>query len=74
MKILIDVGHPAQVHYYSALYKFLKDDHSFIFTCRDQQIVADLLKYYGIPYIVIREKSLCHQLMRISTWYCISVF
>ncbi|MDY0319917.1 MAG: DUF354 domain-containing protein [Candidatus Cloacimonadaceae bacterium] len=57
MKILIDVGHPAQVHYYSALYKFLKDDHSFIFTCRDQQIVADLLKYYGIPYIVIGEKG-----------------
>lgn len=57
MKILIDVGHPAQVHYYSALYKFLKDDHSFIFTCRDQQIVADLLKYYGIPYKVIGEKG-----------------
>ncbi|MDD3235136.1 MAG: hypothetical protein PHH43_02295, partial [Candidatus Cloacimonetes bacterium] len=51
MNILIDINHPAQVHYFRNLYAELKDQHKLIYTCKKVPIVESLLTAYGIPYI-----------------------
>jgi len=51
MKILIDIGHPAHVHYFRNTIKNLEDKgHSIIVTARDREFVFDLLNSYNISY------------------------
>lgn len=56
MKILIDIGHPAHVHYFKNLIFFLRKKHDVWVTCRDTGIVQYLLRYYDIPFDVIGDK------------------
>jgi len=52
MKILIDIGHPAHVHYFRNTIKLLeKRGCEFIITARDKEITQELLDYYKIPYV-----------------------
>ena len=52
MKILIDIGHPAHVHYFKNLIKILNNEgYEFIITANKRKIVYELLVYYGIEFI-----------------------
>ena len=54
MNYLIDVGHPAHVHYFRNMAKILqKREHIVLFTARPKEVTLDLLKYYALPYRVI---------------------
>lgn len=57
MNILMDIGHPAHVHFFNSIYRLLKDKHTFFFTCREIPIVISLLDHYRIPYQVIGTKG-----------------
>lgn len=52
MRILIDIGHPAHVHYFKNFIKIMKKkDHSFCLVSRDKEVTLNLLNSYKIPYI-----------------------
>ena len=58
MNILIDIGHPAHVHYYRTLAEELQSrGHELIWTVKDIPIARRLLDYYGFPYIVLSRKG-----------------
>ncbi len=51
MRILIDIGHPAHVHYFKNFIKIMRlKGHKFLVTARDKEIVHLLLDKYGIKY------------------------
>ncbi len=51
MKILIDIGHPAHVHYYRNFIKIMESKgHKFFVLARDKDVAQSLLGYYGIDY------------------------
>ena len=52
MNILIDVNHPAHVHYFkNFIWLMEKKKHTILVTARDREMVIDLLKVYNIKYI-----------------------
>jgi len=52
MKILIDIGHPAHVHYFRNFIKIMESKgHQFLVIARDRQYVFDLLRAYGIGFV-----------------------
>ena len=52
MKILIDIGHPGQVHYFrNAIGILKKNGHEILIVARDREYVFDLLDTYKLPYI-----------------------
>ncbi len=52
MKILIDIGHPAHVHYFRNFIKIMEGKgHKFLITARDKEVVFNLLDHYNIKYI-----------------------
>ncbi len=52
MKIVIDIGHPAHVHYFRNFIKIMKSKgHQFLVIARDRQYVFDLLDAYGIDFL-----------------------
>jgi predicted glycosyltransferase len=52
MKILIDINHPAHVHYFKNFIKIMeKNGHNFLVISRNKEIEHYLLKKYNIPYI-----------------------
>ncbi len=54
MKILVDIGHPAHVHYYRNMTAELTPKgHSVLFTTRDKEVTLELLNFYKIEYKVI---------------------
>ncbi len=58
MNILIDIGHPAHVHYYRNLANQLQcRGHKVIWTVKDIPIAKRLLDYYDFQYIVFPKKS-----------------
>ncbi|MFC1733065.1 DUF354 domain-containing protein [candidate division KSB1 bacterium] len=51
MKILIDIGHPAHVHYFKNFIRIMNEKgHSCFITARNKEIAFQLLKKYKIPY------------------------
>lgn len=51
MRILIEIGHPAHVHYFRNFYSLMKKkNHELLFTARDKEVAIDLLDYYKLPY------------------------
>lgn len=57
MNILIDVNHPAQVHYFRNLYHELSCKHKVLLTTKDIPMQTRLLKAYDVPYITYGAKS-----------------
>lgn len=52
MKIFIDIGHPAHVHYFRNLIEDLsKKGFQFVITARDKEIAQYLLNQYKLEYI-----------------------
>lgn len=51
MKILIDIGHPAHVHYFrNFIVLMTKKGHEFHITSRDKEVTFDLLRKFNIPF------------------------
>lgn len=51
MKIFIDIGHPAHVHYFRNFIKIMKQKgHEFFITARNKEVTHQLLEYYNIEY------------------------
>lgn len=58
MRILIDIGHPAHVHYFRNFIKVMKDKkHEFCVVARDRDIVFKLLQAFNIDFISRRYGS-----------------
>jgi hypothetical protein len=58
VNVLIDIGHPAHVHYYRNLALELeKKGHKVFWTVKEIDIAKRLLDYYGYKYFVLPKKS-----------------
>lgn len=57
MNILIDIGHPAHVHYFRNLYPLLVKEHKIVVACKSESIIMQLLDAYQIPYIELGKKG-----------------
>jgi len=58
LNILIDIGHPAHVHYYRNLAKELSlKGHNIVWSVKYLPIAMQLLDYYGFSYHVLPKKS-----------------
>ncbi|WP_062398808.1 DUF354 domain-containing protein [Methanogenium cariaci] len=56
MKILIDIGHPAHVHFFKGTVKDLSDKgHEILMVTRNKEMTVDLLKKYEFNYITVGE-------------------
>jgi len=52
MRILIDIGHPAHVHYFKNFIWIMESKgHSFTIVARNKEVVFDLLNFYKFPYL-----------------------
>ena len=52
MRILLDIGHPAHVHYFRNFIKIMQDKkHNILVVARDKEVSQELLKKYKIDYI-----------------------
>lgn len=52
MKILIDIGHPAHVHYFKNLIRIMgSGGHRFLIVARDKEVSLELLRKYNIDFI-----------------------
>jgi len=51
MRIFIDIGHPAHVHYFRNFIRIMQDKgHQFFISARDKEITHRLLDHYNLPY------------------------
>jgi predicted glycosyltransferase len=51
MRIFIDIGHPAHVHYFRNFIKIMeRNGHKFCISARDKEITHSLFDYYQIQY------------------------
>ena len=51
MKIIIDIGHPAHVHYFRNIIKIMEaNNHEFFIVARDKEVSHALLKKYKIDF------------------------
>jgi predicted glycosyltransferase len=57
MNILIDINHPAQVHYFRNLYKELIPRHKVYVSCKKVPLIEKLLNAYNISYKSYGEKK-----------------
>ena len=52
MRILIDIGHPAHVHYFKHFIWLMQmKGHVFCLISRDKEVAFKLLDYYKLPYL-----------------------
>lgn len=52
IKYLIDIGHPAHVHYFKNFASYvINKGNSVLFTCRNKEVTKELLIYYGYNFI-----------------------
>ncbi|MBI68483.1 MAG: hypothetical protein CMJ38_00370 [Phycisphaerae bacterium] len=52
MRIFIDIGHPAHVHYFKNFIKIMeKRNHQFLILARNKDVTHKLLDYYDINYV-----------------------
>lgn len=52
MRVLIDIGHPAHVHYFRNLAKKITDEGgSVLFTLREKEMALSLIQAYGFDYV-----------------------
>jgi uncharacterized protein len=52
MKILIDIGHPAHVHFFKNMIRALMSrGHEIALVTKDKEVTIDLLKKFGFDYI-----------------------
>ncbi|MBK9097317.1 MAG: DUF354 domain-containing protein [bacterium] len=52
MKIFIDIGHPAHVHYFRNFIKIMESKgHEILVSARDKEVTHDLLNAYNIKFV-----------------------
>lgn len=52
MKILVDIGHPAHIHYFRYFIKIMREKgHDFCISARDKEVTFRLLQQFQIPFI-----------------------
>lgn len=52
MRILVDIGHPAHVHYLKHfMWAMQERDHELFIVARDKEVALTLLDYYKFPYV-----------------------
>ena len=57
MKILIDINHPAHVHYFRNTIKIMAEKgHQFVVINRDDKMINQLLDYYQIEHIIRNKR------------------
>lgn len=78
MKILIDINHPAHVHYFRNFIKLMEaKGYVFHVINRDSSMINELLDYYGIEHVVRnkrpKRKGTIASLLNLAqmTWWCI---
>lgn len=53
MRILIDIGHPAHVHYFkNTALSLINNGHTVLFTVRRKEVAVELLKKYNFSYVI----------------------
>jgi predicted glycosyltransferase len=58
LRIIIDILHPAHVHFFrNFIKKMEKEGHKILVTVRSKEIAVDLLKQYKIPYIMLSKQK-----------------
>lgn len=58
MKVLIDLTHPAHVHFWNAVGKELKKrGHQFTMTARDKDVLVELLQKFMLEYKLLSKKG-----------------
>jgi predicted glycosyltransferase len=57
VNILIDIGHPAHVHYFRNLYFELVKNHKVTVTCKSVPIIIQLLNHYKIEFTELGSKG-----------------
>lgn len=58
MKILIDVNHPAHIHYFRNFIRIMENSgHEFLVITRDMPIMLELLDHYQIAYTVRTKRG-----------------
>lgn len=51
MKILVDIGHPAHVHFFkNMIWKLEENGHEILITSRDKDVALKLLDIYKFKY------------------------
>lgn len=56
MKILIEICHPAHVHYFRNLIKKLKlEGHSILILAQNRGIIQDLLNFYELEFVIFNN-------------------
>ncbi len=56
MRILIDIGHPAHVHFFkNSIWNLERKGHDIMVTAREKDVTIDLLRAYNIPYKVLTK-------------------
>lgn len=54
MRIMVDIGHPAHVHFFkNFIWEMEKRGHSFLITARDKDVTIRLLQAYGFDFQVV---------------------
>lgn len=78
MKILIDINHPAHVHYFRNFIRLMEaKGHEFCVINRDSKMINQLLDFYGIKHTIRNKRpekkgtlaSLRN--LAVMTWWCI---
>jgi predicted glycosyltransferase len=58
MRILVAIGHPAQVHLFkNFIWEMQKKGHKVFVTAKDDKSMTDLLKAYNIKFINLGKKG-----------------
>jgi predicted glycosyltransferase len=58
VRVLVDVGHPAHVHFFRhPLQQIQKDGHEVVVTARDNAVAVALLRGFAIPHQVIGPRG-----------------
>jgi len=58
MKILIDIGHPAHVHFFHHPIRLLQEEgHELLVTSRDKEMALELLDRLGVPHTPLSRHS-----------------
>ncbi len=56
MRVIIDIGHPAHVHFFkNTIWNLEKKGHKVMVVSRDKDVVVELLNAYGIPHTVLSK-------------------
>ena len=52
MKIIVDIGHPAHIHYFKNCARILeRKGHNFLFVVRERDSTIELIKSTGFDYV-----------------------